>query len=150
MKWLAALISCMVLSAPAFSREITPAERREKPHELSLRQYDAGLPACEDPAVLNNVAVNFENKERRFWNSTAQILGFEQVRQVAWRPWGLDYIPRRFCTGTVIVSDGYRHKVNFSIREDLGFIGVGWSTDSCVDGFDRSYAYAPHCKQAAP
>lgn len=150
MKWLAALISCMVLSAPALSREINPAERRERAHELSLRQYDAGLPACTDPAVLNNVASNFENKERRFWNSDLKILAFERVAQVAWRPWGLDYIPRRYCTGTVVVSDGYRHKVNFSIREDLGFIGIGWNTDSCVDGFDRNYAYAPRCKQAAP
>jgi len=150
MKWLAALISCLVLSAPALSREINPAERREKPHELSLRQYDANLPACTDPAVLRDIASNFETKERRFWNSDLKILAFEQVRQVAWRPWGLDYIPRRFCTGTVVVSDGYRHKVNFSIREDLGFIGIGWDTDSCVDGFDRHYAYAPHCKQAAP
>jgi hypothetical protein len=150
MKWLAALISCMLLSTPVLSREITPAERRERPSELSPRQYDAGLPACEDASVLNDVASSFETKERRFWNSELKILSFERVQQVAWRPWGLDYIPRRYCTGTVIVSDGYRHKVNFSIREDLGFIGVGWDTDSCVDGFDRHYAYAPHCKQAAP
>jgi hypothetical protein len=72
------------------------------------------------------------------------------VQQVAWRPWGLDYIPRRYCTGTVVVSDGYKHKINFSIREDLGFIGIGWDTEACVDGFDRHYAFAPHCKQAAP
>jgi hypothetical protein len=150
MKWLAALVSCLVLSAPALSREITPAERRERSHELSLKQYDANLPACADPAVLGDIASSFSTKERRFWNSDLKILGFEQVREVAWRPWGLDYIPRRFCTGTAIVSDGYRHKVNFSIREDLGFIGIGWDTDSCVDGFDRHYAYAPHCKQAAP
>lgn len=150
MKWLAALIACMVLSAPALSREINPAERREKAFALSLRQYNASLPVCEDPVVLNNIAWNFENKERRFWNSDLKILMFEQVEQVAWRPWGLDYIPRRYCTGTAVVSDGYKHKVNFSIREDLGFIGIGWNADFCVDGFDRNYAYAPHCKQAAP
>jgi hypothetical protein len=150
MKWLAAIISFMLLSAPALSREITPAERRERAHILSLRGFNAGLPSCAEGAVLNNVASNFADKERRFWNSEATILTFEDVQEVAWRPWGLDYIPRRFCTGTAIVSDGYRHRVNFSIREDLGFIGIGWSTDSCVDGFDRNYAYAPHCKQAAP
>ncbi len=150
MKWLAALISCLMVSAPVLAREITPAERRERSHELSLRGYDAGLPACSDPAVLGNIASRFETTERRFWNSDLKILGFERIEQVAWRPWGLDYIPRRYCTGTAIVSDGYRHKVNFSIREDLGFIGIGWGTEACVDGFDRHYAYAPHCKQAAP
>jgi hypothetical protein len=140
----------MVLSAPALSRDLTPAERRERASVFTPFTYDAGLPACADPAVLGDISSTFANKERRFWNSSLQIVAFEQVQQVAWRPWGLDYIPRRYCTGTVVVSDGYRHRINFSIREDLGFIGVGWNTDSCVDGFDRNYAYAPHCKQAAP
>jgi len=143
MKWLAALISCALLGAPALAREITPAERREIP-------FDATLPACADPSVLSDISSDFATKENRFWNSSLTIVGFEQVRQVAWRPWGLDYIPRRFCTGTVIVPDGYRHKINYPTREDRGFIGIGWDTEACVDGFDRHYAFAPHCKQAAP
>ena len=143
MKWLAALISFGLLGAPALAREITPAERRDHP-------FDASLPACGDPSVLADISSTFAKKEERFWNSNLKIVSFERVQQVAWRPWGLDYIPRRFCTGTVIVSDGYKHKLNFSIREDLGFIGIGWDTEACVDGFDRHYAFAPHCKQAAP
>lgn len=143
MKWLAVLLSCTVLSAAASAREITPAERREEP-------FDAALPACADPAVLQDVSGNFRRKEERFWNSSLQIVGFEHVRQVAWRPWGLDYIPRRYCTGVVFVSDGYKRRINFSITEDMGFIGIGWNTDACVDGLDRHYAYAPRCKQAGP
>lgn len=150
MKWLAAIISCTLLSAPVLARDIIPAERREGALGPSSGHYDVGLPACSDTLVLNNVSWNFESKESRFWNSNLKIIDFEDVQEVAWRPWGLDYIPRRYCTGTAIVSDGYKHKVNFSIREDLGFLGIGWSTDACVDGFDRNYAYAPHCKQAAP
>ena len=143
MKWLAALISCMLLSAPALAREITPAERRD-------HAYSAGLPACDDPSVLGDISSRFATREDRFWNSSLRILGFEKVRQTEWRPWGLDYIPRRYCTGTVIVSDGYKHRINFSIREKLGWIGIGWGTEWCVDGFDRHYAFAPHCKQAQP
>jgi hypothetical protein len=143
MKWLAAFISCVLLSTPALAREITPAERRDEP-------FDASLPGCADPSVLHDISSRFENKEIRFWNSGLKLVSFERVQEVAWRPWGLDYIPRRYCTGTVIVSDGYKRKINFSIREDLGFIGIGWNTEACVDGFDRDYAFAPHCKQAAP
>jgi hypothetical protein len=133
----------MLLSALALAREITPAERREEP-------YAASLPACADPSVLQDITWRFESKEVRFWNSGLKLVGFERVREVAWRPWGLDYIPRRYCTGTVVSSDGYKRRINFSIREDLGFIGIGWNTESCVDGLDRHYAFAPHCKQAAP
>jgi hypothetical protein len=143
MKWLAALITCVMVSAPALAREITPAERRD-------HSYNANLPGCDDPSVLQDISSTFSTREGRFWNSSLEILGFERVQQVAWRPWGLDYIPRRYCAGTVVVSDGYKRRINFSIREKLGFIGIGWGTEWCVDGLDRDYAFAPHCKQALP
>lgn len=143
MKWLAALVSCVLLSAPALAREITPAERRD-------HSYGASLPACADPAVLGQISSDFSTRESRFWSSSLTIVGFERVVETDWRPWGLDYIPRRFCTGTVIVSDGYKRRINYSVREKLGFIGIGWSADWCVVGLDRNYAYAPLCKQAQP
>ncbi|MCW5163685.1 hypothetical protein, partial [Burkholderia cenocepacia] len=67
MKWLAAIISCMLLSAPALAREITPAERRDEP-------FDASLPACADPSVLQNISSRFARKEGRFWNSDLQLI----------------------------------------------------------------------------
>jgi hypothetical protein len=143
MRWLAVLILGALSVAPALAREIDPAERREYP-------YDAALPACSDAGVLGNIQNRFASSEWRFWNSGAEILAFERVREVAWRPWGLDYIPRRFCSGTVLTSDGLTRRIDYSIREDLGFIGIGWGTEFCVAGFDRYYAYAPACRQARP
>jgi hypothetical protein len=143
MKWLVALISCIVVSAPALAREITPAERRDHP-------FDASLPTCGDPAVLGDISSSFATRERRFWNSSLQIVGFERIQPVAWRAWGLDYIPRQYCTGTVVVSDGNRRQINYVIGEDLGFIGIGWGTDFCIVGLDRNYSHAPLCKQALP
>ncbi|MGO4571351.1 hypothetical protein [Microvirga sp. 2TAF3] len=143
MKWLAALISCALLSAPALAREITPAERRD-------HSFNASLPSCEDPSVLSQISSAFSTREGRFWESSLAIVGFERVGEVAWRPWGLDYIPRRYCTGTVIVSDGYKRRINYSVREKLGFIGISWGTEWCVVGLDRSYSDAPLCKQALP
>jgi hypothetical protein len=144
MKWVAALVSCVMLTTPVLAREITPAEQRE------TLGFDARLPGCDDPFVLGNIVSRFSIKEDRFWNSSLKIVSFERVQQVAWRPWGLDFIPRRFCSGTVLVSDGYKRRINYSIREDLGFIGASWGTEWCVDGLDRNYAYAPQCKQALP
>lgn len=143
MKWLAALVSCVLLSAPALAREITPAERRD-------HSFSAALPSCGDPSVLGQISSDFSTRESRFWQSSLTILGFEQVVEAEWRPWGLDYIPRRYCTGTVIVSDGYRRRINYSVRENLGFLGISWGADWCVVGLDRNYAYAPLCKQAQP
>ena len=143
MRFLSILVIAATLASPVLAREIDPAERRELP-------YDTVIPACNDSFVLGQIASRFEWAQYRFWNSSLQILGFESVRQVAWRPWGLDFIPRRFCSGIVVTSDGARRRIDFSVREDLGFIGASWGTDWCVEGLDRHYAYAPRCKQARP
>jgi hypothetical protein len=143
MKWLAAFISCMLLSAPALAREINPAERREEP-------FDASLPACADPSVLRDISSRFSHKEGRFWNSDLKLIGFERVQEVAWRPWGLDYIPRRFCTATVWISDGRKTRVDYSVREDLGMISMTWGVEFCVHGLDRNWAFNPACKMARP
>ena len=139
----AGLLLLPTLASSALSREIDPAERREVP-------YDALLPACDDPSVLAEISGDFATREQRFWNSSLRIVGYERVRQQAWRPWGLDTIPRRFCSGTVLVSDGRKRRIDFSVREDLGPIGFTWDAEWCVVGLDRHYAYAPACKQAQP
>jgi hypothetical protein len=132
-----------MLSQPVLAREMEPAERREW-------GYDASIPACHDPLVLYQISSRFASTEFRFWNSSLSIVSFERLREEAWRPWGLDFIPRRFCSGLVNVSDGTKRRIDYSIREDLGFIGVSWGTEWCIAGLDRQYAYAPHCKQAQP
>jgi hypothetical protein len=139
----AGLVLLQALGTSSLAREIEPAERREVP-------FDARIPACNDPAVLADIAERFATREGRFWNSSLRIVSYERVRQLAWRPWGLDYIPRRFCSGTVLVSDGHKRRIDFSVREDLGTIGAVWGTEWCVAGLDRNYAFAPGCKQAQP
>ena len=141
----AILLTCSVLAlaAPALAREMRPAEKRELP-------YDTQLPACHDLAVLEKIASKFAEKEFKFWQSTLTIVQYDQIRPLAWRPWGLDYIPRRFCTGKVIVSDGTRHQIDYSVREDLGLIGGTWGVEWCVMGLDRNWAFNPACKMARP
>ncbi len=120
----------------------------EKNFYLSGPNYDGILPACE--AALGKIAWRFAQKESRYWNSNAQILGFERVREVAYRPWASGTIPRRFCTATALVSDGRKHAVNYWIGEDTGMIGANWGVEWCVVGYDRNWAYNPGCKMARP
>ncbi len=79
---------------------------------------------------------------------------FDKVRQVAFRPWGEEYQPRRYCAARAFVSDGTRppvkHTVYYSIIEDGGFIGFSWGVEWCVVGLDRGWGYAPNCKMALP
>jgi hypothetical protein len=120
----------------------------EKKFWLSGPRYDAVLPECE--AALDTIASRFATKESRFWNSNLQIVGFEHVRQTAFSPWANGTIPRRFCSAVARVSDGLKHRVDYSIIEDAGIIGTTWGVEWCVVGFDRNWAYNPACKMARP
>lgn len=134
---------------PAHARsareEIEPAEEHTFP-------YDANIPGCQDAGVLEKVSNQFAEKEAKYWNSSLTIVAFDRIERTAWRPYGLDYIPRRFCTATATTSDGVRRKVDYSVREGLGIIGATWGVEFCVHGLDRdlSYAYATACRMARP
>jgi hypothetical protein len=112
------------------------------------QNYDGVVPRCE--AALGKIAARFAEKEMRFWKSDLQILGFERVRETAFRPWAEGTIPRRFCTAVASVSDGLKHRVNYWIGEDTGMIGMMWGVEWCVVGLDRNWAYNPACKMAGP
>ena len=144
----ALLLATAVLAAtPALARsgrrEVVPAEDRVIPH-------DAQIPGCQDLDVLEKVSSRFAQKESQFWNSTLTITGYEDIRRIAWRPWGLDFIPRRYCTATASTSDGRKRRIDYSVREGLGMIGASWGVEFCVAGLDRNWAYAPACRMARP
>jgi hypothetical protein len=138
------LCLALLLASPALARsEIKPAEDREVP-------YSGTIPPCDYEYALAKVSQHFAEKEDRFWNSQITIEKIEKIRHVAYRPWGLDYIPRRYCTGTAHLSNGKKTRVDYSIREDLGIIGIGFGVEFCVVGYDRNRAYAPNCRMAQP
>jgi hypothetical protein len=120
----------------------------EKNFWLEGPRYDSDVPPCE--ALLDRVAARFAEKERRFWNSTLEIRGFTNVREIALRPWESGNIPRRFCTAQAAISDGKVRTVNFSIIEDGGFASIGAGFEFCVIGLDRNWAYNPACRMARP
>lgn len=139
------VVALMALSA------MTPASAAnwlEKTIWMSGANYDGELPPCE--AGLNKIGWRFAEKERRFWDSNLQILGFDRVRQIANSPWAPGTIPRRYCSARAQVSDGRTHAVYYSIGEDTGMIGMTWGVEWCVVGFDRNWAYNPACKMARP
>lgn len=143
---LGVLVAALIgASAPAVA-----ASFLEKNFWLEGPRYDGVMPACQDPAALEKIATRFAEKERRFWNSALQIVAFEHLREIAYRPWAEQTIPRRFCTGRVLVSDGKKRTIHYWIGEDTGIIGMTFGVEWCVVGLDRNWAYNPSCKMALP
>lgn len=115
--------------------------------------YDGRVPGCE--WGLYKIPRRFGIKERRFWGSDAQIDDFAETREIAFRPWGDQLVPRRYCEARALVSSAEYGKqvwtkVYYSIGEDMGFAGFTWGVTWCVVGMDRNLSYAPDCKQARP
>jgi hypothetical protein len=141
----ASLLLCSALCAPAQAATLL-----EKNFWLSGPRFDAVMPTCDDPAPLAKIADRFQEKESKFWNSALQIVTFEDVREISFRPWAVDTIPRRWCSGKVLTSDGKKRSVSYSIGEDTGMIGASWGVEWCVTGLDRNWAFSPACRMARP
>ena len=58
----------------------------EKNFWLSGPNYEGVLPPCDLPSALGRIQSRFASKEGRFWNSDLRIVGFEKVRETAFRP----------------------------------------------------------------
>ena len=111
-------------------------------------KYDGRVAECE--RALSTIASQFQEKEGKFWNSALVITGFGRIHETAFRPWQSDNIPRRYCSGDVMLSDGKMRAVHFSIIEDGGFAAFGQGVEWCVTGLDRNWAYSPGCRAAKP
>jgi hypothetical protein len=122
----------------------------EKNFYLIGPRYDAVVPPCDWPGALDTIRSRFAEKESQFWNSSLAIVEIGKVRQVTFRPWAEATMPRRFCSGRVLVSDGRWRPIYYSIIEDAGIIGFKWGVEWCVVGLDRNWAYNPNCKMARP
>jgi hypothetical protein len=117
---------------------------------LSGPRFDRDVPPCDYPAALDNIMGDFHTKEFGFWNSELSIVGVENIHETGFLAWAAQSIPRRFCSGTAVISDGSKHQINYSIAEGTGLIGAGWGVNFCVVGLDRNYAYRPACRAASP
>jgi hypothetical protein len=131
---------------------VAPTAQAANPLELNFwlsgPRYDGKLPGCE--AALPSITYQFREKESGFWNSALEIKAYAGVHEVAFRPWQSDNIPRRYCSGDVLLNDGKTRPVHFSIIEDGGLAGFGHGVEFCIVGLDRDWAYNPACKAAKP
>ncbi len=127
----------------ALARPVVPAEQR-------YDSYDGVLPACDDPGVLDRISSRFSRKESEYWNTSLEIVSYDRVKLLAARPYGLDHVPRNFCTARALLNDNSYHEVSYSVAEDMGIIGFGYGVEWCLQGLDRNLAYAPACQAARP
>ena len=137
-----------LLALPGFGRPAFAANPAELNFGLFGPSYDGRVGVCEK--AFGTITSQFQEKESTFWNSTITITAYGNIHETAFRPWESDNIPRRFCSGSVQLSNGTIHAIHYSIIEDGGFAGFGQGVEWCVVGLDRNWAFNPACKAARP
>ena len=138
----------VVLGLLAFGQAAQAANPLELNFWLSGPKYDGRVADCE--AALATITRNSRKKKAPSGIPSLQITGYGRIHETAFRPWQSDNIPRRYCSGDVMLSDGKMRTVHYSIIEDGGFAGFGQGVEWCVTGLDRNWAYNPGCKAARP
>lgn len=141
----AALVGLAVtaFAGGAWARPVVPAEQR-------YWGYSGELPNCDNPNVLDRIKDRFEQRESEYWSTSLTIVSYDSIRLIASRPWGLDHIPRIYCSARALLNDQSYHQVSYTIGEDLGMIGMDYGVEWCVQGLDRNLAYAPNCQLTRP
>jgi hypothetical protein len=140
------ILLAALVSGPAFAADAPYSHAARGAVVLD----DANLPLCDNPGVFRRISSAFQDKESEYWNSDLQLQSFEAPVELGLRPWGPEFIPRRFCQTRAMVSDGQARTVYYSIGKDTGTLGIANGVDWCVTGLDRNLAFSPGCKMAGP
>lgn len=128
----------LLAAAPLAAREEIPAENREQ-------SYAANVAACDSSSIVSKIQSRFSETESRFWSSNAEIVAVNSIRQTAFRPNGLDLIPRRYCQAVAIMSDNRRLKLRYEIIERGSITGLMDGVHYCLEGYDRNLTSPGQC-----
>lgn len=110
---------------------------------------DASDPGvCADTRVLARISSRFRHQVRHVPNlPDVEIVGYARLGQNRYLPSGDRYpISRRYCHGSVDLSNGQRHSMWYLIENPMGFAGVGSHVEFCISGFDRWLVYGGRCR----
>jgi hypothetical protein len=130
----------ILIALPAGAREELPAETRYAP-------FSGVVSACDTPGVLSHIQSRFASTERRYWSSSAEIIGFEKIRQSGLRSSGLDLIPRRTCEAVAVMADRTKLRLRYAISEKYGFSGHFEGVSFCLAGYDRNLTAGGDCSR---
>ena len=139
-------IRILMISSLVFSGLMSLASAREElPAETRQYGYSANPESCDSAGILSQIQRRFGATESRYWGGTVEILTIEGVKQAAFRPHGLDLIPRRYCQGIAVMSDMRRLNLRYAIIEEAGFSSYGSGVQFCLAGYDRNHTAMAGC-----
>lgn len=94
------------------------------------------FPTCDEPRVLKTIVKKFNWAESHTWQRGFQLDAIERVREGTVIANENTLIPRRYCRGHALLSNGKHPTVYYLIEGGQGFAGTGYGVTFCVGGLD--------------
>lgn len=139
------LLSAMIVAVFAgLGTTITGAQAADLVYGVDAT--DPGV--CADERVLARISHRFRYQVRHVPNlPDVEIVGYARLGQKRYLPGDERHpIARRYCHGSVDLSDGRRRSMWYLIENPMGFAGIGSNVEFCISGFDRWLVYGGHCR----
>jgi hypothetical protein len=139
------------IAAPAFAADYGDEAAPYTPPPARHGLAHGVPPLCDEPDVISRVAGKFAHYDANVIYSGLVIEHIDGIHQTALRAGGPSLVDRRYCGGTVWLSDGRRSEVVYLIEgRKLGAFSIGWSVESCLPGFDPYRVYDGACRSIRP
>ena len=123
---------------------------------LSFSSATAGLldkhiqhktfPDCHDPKVLGKIIERFNWAENRTWNRGFTLDDIERTRERSYQGPHDSSIPRRYCRGHALLSNGKHPTLFYLIEGGQGFAGNSFNVEFCISGMDEWNNYDGSCR----
>jgi hypothetical protein len=102
------------------------------------------FPHCDDGKVIAKIVHRFNWAEHHTWKRGFGIESVQRARQRRVEDRGP--IPRRYCRGHAILSNGRHPTVHYLIEGGQGLAGTGFNVEFCVNGHDPWRTYDGSCR----
>jgi hypothetical protein len=130
----------------ALSAAALPFGAAQAADMIAVYPTDNGI--CGYPSVLGTISNRFDYQVHHVPHlPQVGIANFYNLHETRYLPeTDENPIARRYCAGTVQLTDGSQRPVWYLIEYGMGFASIGDNVEFCVGGFDRWHVYDGYCR----
>jgi hypothetical protein len=104
------------------------------------------FPECHDTKVLDKIVKRFNWAEDNTWQRGITLQTIERTRERLVQSTKISSIPRRYCRGHAILSNGKHPTVFYLIEGGQGYSGTQFNVEYCISGFDEWREFDGSCR----
>jgi hypothetical protein len=142
LKKFAAASGAIAIAVTSFAMPVAPASAAL----LDLVIQHKSFPECHDEKVLSTIIKRFNGAENSNWFRGFTLSDIERTRESLGQSTYESPIPRRYCRGHALLSNGKHPTVFYLIEGGQGLAGNSFNVEFCISGLDEWNDYDGSCR----